>query len=201
MLIILIFLLLIAFAFAIYPVKRIGVPVNTLFMSDSKRTSDISAIILFVSNLRKNSDVKSLLAYKVINNIIAGKKLKKYVWLLHGPIDERVEDGSSSYSNAIQLKKLFKSDKLEVKTFDLEDIYDANESYLLVNRIYQSELSGVSPKKVVCDCTAGPKPVTLGIALACIAERNLIYFKDDEAEEFLEIDRALFLKTMRNLSI
>lgn len=52
----------------------------------------------------------------------------------------------------------------------LQDEYDAKECYAIVRGVYQDDVArfGLEPKDVIADITGGTKPMTMGMALACI---------------------------------
>jgi len=134
-------------------------------------TKDIKAIILFVPTLRKGEGLEKLLAYKILSQLTNNGSSAKYVWLIHG--DLSTEEGASYY-NTHQLVKSFKSDRIRIQTHSIENIFDASEVFLLVNKVLSSESLEVKPRDIVCDCTSGTKLVTLGIALASMSNGRFI---------------------------
>lgn len=161
-------------------------------------TNEIKAIVLFVADLKQDEPLEELLAYKVLSHLKSGinKENLKHVWLLHSDISS---GNGSSYSSAAQLSKKFKSEKLKIHTYVIEDVFDANTIFPVVRRILRSENFGVSSKNVVCDCTAGTKFVTLGIALASFGNARLIYFPSggaNDASEYIEIDTRVFIESL-----
>lgn len=142
--------------------------------------------------------MENLLAYKVLSHLESGinKENLKYAWLLHSDISS---GNGSSYSSAVQLSRQFKSEKLKIYSHVIEDVFDANTIFPVVRRILGSENFGVPSKEVVCDCTAGTKFVTLGIALASFGSARLIYFPfggTNDASEYVEIDTRVFIESL-----
>ena len=78
----------------------------------------------------------------------------------------------------------------------MDDIFDANESFQLINDIFSRQLYGTNPRQVVCDLTSGTKLMSLGMALACVGDRKLIYFpktEKDDAAQYIHIDTQSLL--------
>lgn len=160
-------------------------------------TKDIRAIVLFVPTLRKDEELEKLLAYKILSQLSNDKTSTKHVWLIHG--DLSTEEGASYY-NTHQLVKNFKSSKIRIQTYSIENIFDASEVFLMVNKILSSENLEVKTRDIVCDCTSGTKLVTLGIALASMSNGRLVYFpktETDDAREYIEINTEVFRKSFQ----
>ncbi len=156
-------------------------------------TEDIKAIIMLVGKSRRDEAFENLLTYKVLTHMSSGQNnITKQAWLVHGDISN--EEGAS-YHNTYRLVQKFKSDSLKIHTSNIENIFDASEAFSIVNRIFASDNLRISSKDIVCDCTGGTKLMTLGMALACVGNRRLIYFPKGELEdasEYLEIDTNFF---------
>jgi len=161
-------------------------------------TKELRAIILFVSNFRQNETLEDLLAYKVLAQLDSSSSSRnpKHVWLLHSGISSG--DGSS-YLSASHIAKKFKSEKIKISSYVIDDVFDANTVFPVVRRILASEDSGVPANEIVCDCTAGTKLITLGMALASFGRARIIYFSSggaNDASEYIEIDSRVFLESL-----
>lgn len=182
-LIILFFLLLCAFIFSIIPIKFFKNTKAKKIDLKERLTSEISSIVMFVSNLREDKDISELLAYKILSQM-SKSHTKKDVWLIHGSIS----DSETSYRNAHLLVKKFQTDTLKIRTFCIEDSFDIAESFNVVTNVLKSVKSR---DDIVFDFTSGTKPMSLGMALACADEKKLIYFpqtKENDAARYLHIN-------------
>jgi len=191
--IILLSLLLVALIFVALP--------RSYFLSSSKKkinleevsTSEIASIIMFVSNLQQNEDVSCLLSYKILSQMNNNNKKKK-VWLIHSSISK---DDNSSYVNAYNLKTQFTSNNFKIETRGIDDIFDIEESFNVVNSILSVENKRPRKDKILCDFTSGTKPMSLGMASACVGGKQLVYFpksKDNDANNFLHVNLGEFMR-------
>lgn len=162
-------------------------------------TKELRAIILFVSDLGKDGTLEGLLAYKVLTQLESSSTANapKYVWLLHSDISSG--DGSS-YESAYKISKKFKSAQLQISSYVVDNVLDANTVFPIVRKIISSENFGIPPNEIVCDCTSGTKPITLGMALASFGSAKIIYFPrrgvNEPANEYTEIDAGVFIKSL-----
>jgi hypothetical protein len=157
---------------------------------DEKNTKDIVSIIMFVSKLNEDEAIEDLLSYKILNQMCKSSK-NKSVWLIHSAISS---ENNSSYKNAYALYERFRKNKdIEIDTKAVVDIYNMEESFNVVNNI----LTSAKAKNILCDFTSGTKPMSLGMALACINDQRLVYFpKTDKnnAEKYLHINIKEFIE-------
>jgi hypothetical protein len=153
------------------------------------RTSDIQGIVMFVSKRRNEERLEDVLAYKILSHMATGKNPeKKRAWLIHGGT---VDEPGSSYRNTVELITRFKDSGIKLKPVGIDDIFDANESFKLVNDIFARQLYGMNSRQVICDFTSGTKLMTLGMALACAGDKKLVYFpekKEADAAEYQHVD-------------
>lgn len=195
MTILLAIMLMSGFVFLLIPVKYFKRSDSSLKITRFS-TIDIKAIILFVGTSRSGETLEDLLAYKILNLMSShNRELQKQVWLIHGDISDQQ---GASYYNTYQLVKRFKSEYFNIHPYGIEDIFDANETFRLVNRIFL-DVEDIKHTEIVCDCTSGTKLMTLGMALACIGKRRLIYFPkttEGDAKEYIEIDTKTFLRSI-----
>ncbi|MBU0654636.1 MAG: hypothetical protein KJ914_05810 [Gammaproteobacteria bacterium] len=147
-------------------------------------TSEISSIIMFVSDIKEDKDISELLAYKILCQMVKNKN-KKNIWLIHSPISDRK---GSSYQNTYNLVNQFQNDNFNISTQGIKDVFDIKESFNVINNILDLTKND---KEIICDFTSGTKPMSLGMALACIGEKRLVYFPktdQDDASKYLHIN-------------
>lgn len=102
----------------------------------------------------------------------------EHCWLVMTKGDRRVEEAKQALEQGLQgLGIAVELHSIEVPRPDVESTYRA------VDDIYQAALAdkGLEPKEVIADITGGLKPMTTGMALACLL-RNL-------GLEYVETDR------------
>lgn len=163
-------------------------------------TSELKAIVLFVSEPRPNETVEDLLAYKVLAQIDSSREsaYPRHVWLLHSHISSG--DGSS-YRSASLISKRFNSKEIQVHTRVIDDVLDANTVFPVIRDILRTRCPGVREGDIVCDCTSGTKLVTLGTALASFGDAKIVYFprgagQKDDASEYVEIGAGVFQRSL-----
>jgi len=157
-------------------------------------TAQIGGIVMFVSSRRKEEKLEDLLAYKILTQMAEGisKKVKR-AWLIHGGT---LDEEGSSYRNTVELISAFKTSGIRIKPVGIDDIFDANESFQLIDDIFRRQLYGMNPRDVVCDFTSGTKLMTLGMALACAGDKKLIYFpktNESDGRQYLHVDTQSLL--------
>jgi hypothetical protein len=81
------------------------------------------------------------------------------------------------FDYAVQLREHYQRQGIKIpEPFKVQDAFDVRESFELVSRIYNEELSkeGLGESQVLADLTGATKPMTIGMALACtVNNRNL----------------------------
>jgi len=159
-------------------------------------TMDIVAIVMFVSSRKEDENLEDLVAFKILTQMTNGKNVEaKRGWLIHGGT---IDKEGSSYRNTIELITTFKGSGIKLKPAAMDDVFDVNESFQLINDIFSRQLYGTNPRQVVCDLTSGTKLMSLGMALACGGDRKLIYFpktEKDDAAQYIHIDTQSLLVT------
>lgn len=171
-------MLIAGFLFVYIPFEKKEFITKNLKISGNK-TQNIQNLILFVSDRREGETLDATLGYKVLLQMSRNQKNTKCIWLLHSPI----ESGEySSYATANQLYQRFHVGRMDIKAQLIKDIYNPEESYRITETILQ-ENKHLLPNKLVCDCTAGTKTVTLGIALAAMDKAKMIYFAKDHPKD------------------
>lgn len=156
-------------------------------------TTDIVSIIMFVGTIKDNDDISSFLPYKIISHMKNSIIVKKRVWLIHSSISN---EPGSSYQNACELSLLFSSENLIINTQCINNIFSIEESFNIVSGILSNNQN--SKNDILCDFTSGTKTMSLGMALACIGDKRLIYFphtKDNDAIKFLHMNTGELIKT------
>lgn len=189
--VILTIILLAAAIFLMLPDSLYETPIQKAINLPLRPTKEIDSIIMFVT---PGQNIKTSIAFNVMTEMKSDRSPKK-VWLIHGPIKlEEKEDSDdmvkgSSYENAVKLKQLFQSGNFHVEIKGINGDFKANdpvtqEIFETVNSIFASAGSDV-----VCDFTAGPKPISLGMALASVGEKGLIYFpnNDQDTSHYLHV--------------
>jgi hypothetical protein len=110
----------------------------------------------------------------------------EHCWLIMTRGDQRVEEARQA------LEERLKALGMEVKLHAVEvPRPDVESTYRAVDRIYQEELAnkGLSPEQVIADITGGLKPMTTGMALACLLrDLDLEYVETDRDEWGQPID-------------
>jgi hypothetical protein len=193
----LLLLLFIGFGFLFfYPIKPI-LKQKGILKAEIYLTANIRTIIIFVvpPNLDKNETIENQLAYQVVSNMAGEKHERKMVWLLHG---FGLGEQDPSYLSASLIDERFRSTTIKLQLVGV-NIYDLEDVFNKVNQILASVNSKIIEDTIVCDCTAGPKPVTLGIALASLQNQigRLVYFQADNSR-YREFDTT-FLKLAADL--
>ena len=104
----------------------------------------------------------------------------EHCWLIMTRGDQRIEEARQA------LEERLKALGMEVKLHDVEvPRPDVESTYRAVDRIYQEELAskGLLPEQVIADITGGLKPMTTGMALACLLrDLDLEYVETDRDE-------------------
>jgi hypothetical protein len=180
--IVLSFLLIAAFVFVILPMKFFVSSTKKTIELKEMQTSEISSIIMFVSKLKKDKQFQDLLAYKILSHMKKNTKFKS-ACLIHSGISK---DDGSSYENAYKLHAEFNDEKFLITTLPISDIFDIEESFNAVNKILLSD--DIPTKDIICDFTSGTKPMSLGMTVACIGEKRLVYFPGEDATKYLHIN-------------
>ncbi|MBF0550536.1 MAG: hypothetical protein HQK60_08370 [Deltaproteobacteria bacterium] len=152
----------------------------------------IKAIILFVSRSEVDKGIESLLAYRSLERLAkVGDNQQRAVWLLHGDIDTKEK---SSYDNTGKLKTKFSSANLNIIPKQIQDINNLHEVFQVINKIADdSPDHNLKRTDIVCDYSAGPKALSIGMAFECLGNLRLAYFPQDGSDTYLEIDTNHFL--------
>jgi len=81
---------------------------------------------------------------------------------------------------------------MSINSIVIDDIFnDVSAFFAEVDKVFTEKNKGIPLRDIVCDCTGGPKLASLGMALACLDRRRLIYFPRidaNDASEYMEID-------------
>jgi len=159
------------------------------------KTKNIKAAVIFVTETREGRSVEDLLAYQVINQIAKSEANSiKYVWLLH---TEFGGDNSSNANAKIIFDRFNTLGSIKITPLAIPDILDTERVFQVVQSIINNRERKIKVNDIICDCTAGPKPVTLGIALAAIGRARLVYFPQspiNNDSEYIEIDASSFIQ-------
>jgi hypothetical protein len=148
--------------------------------------SEISALVMLVSDNRSHKQFEEMRDYKILQNLAEVHQNPPIpVWLIS---DADSSNADSSYNIALKLKHTFGEKFLWVRVEDVRDINDPNHVFAAINRIFTSAQneSGLQERDLVCDCTGGIKLMSIGMALACVGKRRLVYLTKDD--KYLEID-------------
>jgi len=109
-----------------------------------------------------------------------------HCWLIMTRGDQRIEEARHALGERLEAMGIGVTlHAVEVPRPDVESTYQA------VDRIYQEELAdkGLSPEEVIADITGGLKPMTTGMALACLLrDLDLEYVETDRDELGRPID-------------
>lgn len=155
--------------------------------SSELETKKIRALILFVSTRKPDEPFEKLLAYKILSQMDSGKG-KKRVWLFHSQEPSSKADANTLYSQFNDFEKL------RISQHAIKDVSNISETYEKVNTfVYMDKYLDIHPGQISCECTAGPKPVTLGFALASLGRGKLIYFPiatQKEAHKYIIINAS-----------
>lgn len=147
---------------------------------------DIKGFIILSSNKPPEVNFEEILAYKIIKIISEQQKCnkKKNIWLL----SDSDYSANSSYQNALKLKKEFETENLKITVEDIKEINDPDKIFSKIHSIYNFAQHDICIKEneIVCDCTGGSKIMTIGMALASMGGRRLVYF--DKSDNYVEID-------------
>jgi hypothetical protein len=200
--IILLILLLIGIAFLLVPEKYLVKSPHSVLHKQELEISTVKGVVLFVSELKPDQSLENLLAFKVLNQISQSNPNqynRRYVWLIHGGV---LEQPNSSFNNANSLIATFSSSNLEVMSRNASDVNDPSDSFRVVEEVFTFDVPryGLGQLDIVCDFTGGTKAMSIGMALACIGRRRLIYLpqhgSSDNSKSFLEIDSKSLLHSI-----
>lgn len=147
----------------------------------------IKAIVLFVAHSPSNKSVEDLLSFRCLEKLSQIETNKtRYVWLLHGDIST---DEKSSYNNTGKLSKQFESNNLKIIPRAIGNVNDLKEVFSIVNSIVDhiSEYN-IERDDIVCDYTAGPKAISIGMTLACLGNLRLAFYPQNNGQSYNEID-------------
>lgn len=181
------FLLFISLIFILLPIKYFIPSDKKKIDLEEVATRDITSIIMFVSNLKKGEELSDLLSYKILLQMENNNK-DKNVWLIHSSISKNT---FSSYINAYALRSKFNASNFKIKTKQIDEIFNIEENFNVVNSILSSEENRNIRNNILCDFTSGTKPMSLGMAIACVGKKRLVYFpktKDNDARKYLYIN-------------
>lgn len=110
----------------------------------------------------------------------------EHCWLIMTRGDRRIEEARQALEERLEALGIqVQLHPVEVPRPDVESTYRA------VDRVYQEGLAevGLSPEQVVADITGGLKPMTTGMALACLLrDLDLEYVETDRDEWGQPID-------------
>jgi len=170
MIVILTMMLVVGGIFILLPLKLFRQKEDSfLRIDESQSTKDIQAIIMFVGtlNIKKGLGIETLLPYKVLMQMSKGpSSVKKFVWLLHGPIDQ---EPGSSYGNAGKLAFEFRSEQMSINSIVIDDIFnDVSAFFAEVDKVFTEKNKGIPLRDIVCDCTGGQFQNSLSIWLNII---------------------------------
>lgn len=196
---ILLILVIIGIVFLIIPAQFLIKSPNSFLKTHHLKIDTVKGAILFVSEIKSGHEIERLLAYQILKEISISnpnKYEKRYVWLIHGGVSK---EPNSSFKNTTDLISLFSSDKFELIPKNVNNINDPSDSFKVVEDIFAFEASrfGLGEFDVVCDFTGGTKAMSIGMSLACMGKRRLIYSPQDDPiidnNIFLEIDTKSLL--------
>lgn len=155
--------------------------------------SDIKGLILLASTKRPDVELEKILAYKILEMFSGQQQAgEKNIWLVS---DSNFSD-NSSYQNALKLKDTFQTEYIRIEVEDVKDIDDPDIIFAKINSIYNFAKHdiGIDENEIVCDCTGGSKIMTIGMALASMGGRRLVYF--DKSDNYVEIDTKYLFESM-----
>lgn len=152
--------------------------------------SSIRATIVFVGELSRNAPIEGTLAYSLLQCMTknSGKRVR-HVWLLHGPCPEKEEEIScSSYGVMGRLQQRFQNSGLKIMPRLVTYPFDPHDTFAVVNEVFTTEVPqmGLREADVICNYTGGPKPVAIGMALACAGRRRLAYSGEGKEDVLVE---------------
>lgn len=84
-----------------------------------------------------------------------------------------------SYTYALELKEEFEKRGIEMHLNKVADpYYDVNDTYGVVSKIYDEDLSKakLAENEVIADFTGGTKPMSLGMAMACLPNNRAMQY-------------------------
>lgn len=159
------------------------------------KTENAKAIVIFVSETKEGKSIDDVLAFQVLNQLVNSENENaKYAWLLH----TQFGDENSSNANAERLVKEFNQrNSLKIFTKPINDIFNTEEVFQVASSMLLDETLPVKIGDILCDCTAGPKTLTLGLALALLGKARLVYYPlelSNPGKEYIQLDAGSFLQ-------
>lgn len=155
---------------------------------------EIKALVMLVSDNRSHKQIEEIRDYKILQKLAELHQNPPIpVWLIS---DADSSNADSSYNVALRLKHVFGEKFHWIRIEDIRDINDPNQVFAAINRIFASAQNeiGLQERDLVCDCTGGIKLMSIGMALACVGKRRLVYLTKDD--KYLEIDLQNLLDTI-----